>query len=46
MALEPGTTLAGYRMPRRYGRWPFLVSPRRLRAMPHYFLVSAQRSQA
>jgi methyltransferase (TIGR00027 family) len=26
----------------RYGRWPFLVSPRRLRGTPHYFLVAAQ----
>lgn len=28
----------------RYGRWPFLVSPRLLRGTPHYFLVAAQRS--
>jgi methyltransferase (TIGR00027 family) len=27
----------------RYGRWPFLVSPRRLRSVPRYFLVAAQR---
>jgi methyltransferase (TIGR00027 family) len=30
----------------RYGRWPFLVSPRRLRGTPHYFLVAAQRAPA
>jgi methyltransferase (TIGR00027 family) len=28
----------------RYGRWPFLISPRRLRGVPRYFLVGAQRS--
>lgn len=28
----------------RYGRWPFLVSPRRLRGAPRYFLVAAERS--
>ncbi len=27
-----------------YGRWPFLVEPRRLRRMPRYFLVAAQRA--
>jgi methyltransferase (TIGR00027 family) len=30
----------------RYGRWPFLVSPRRLGGMPRYFLVAAQRAPA
>jgi methyltransferase (TIGR00027 family) len=28
----------------RYGRWPFLVSPRLLRGTPHYFLVAARRA--
>jgi len=28
----------------RYGRWPFLVSPRRLGSTPRYFLVAAQRA--
>jgi methyltransferase (TIGR00027 family) len=28
----------------RYGRWPFLVSPRRLRSTPRYFLVAAERA--
>jgi methyltransferase (TIGR00027 family) len=27
----------------RYGRWPFLVEPRRLRRVPRYFLIAAQR---
>jgi methyltransferase (TIGR00027 family) len=27
----------------RYGRWPLLVSSRRLRGTPHYFLVAGQR---
>jgi methyltransferase (TIGR00027 family) len=26
-----------------YGRWPFLISPRRLRHPPRYFLIAAQR---
>jgi methyltransferase (TIGR00027 family) len=30
----------------RYGRWPFLVSPRRLRSTPRYFLIAAQRASA
>jgi methyltransferase (TIGR00027 family) len=30
----------------RYGRWPFLVSPRRLRGTPRYFLLAAQRAPA
>jgi methyltransferase (TIGR00027 family) len=28
----------------RYGRWPFLVSPRLLRGTPRYFLLTAQRA--
>jgi len=28
----------------RYGRWPFLISPRRLRIAPRYFLVGAERA--
>jgi methyltransferase (TIGR00027 family) len=30
----------------RYGRWPFLVSPRRLGGTPRYFLLSARRAPA
>jgi hypothetical protein len=30
----------------RYGRWPFLVSPRRLGGSPRYFLLAAQRAPA
>jgi methyltransferase (TIGR00027 family) len=30
----------------RYGRWPFLVSPRRLGSSPRYFLLAAQRAPA
>jgi methyltransferase (TIGR00027 family) len=30
----------------RYGRWPFLVSPRRLGGSPRYFLLAAQRALA
>jgi methyltransferase (TIGR00027 family) len=30
----------------RYGRWPFLVSPRRLGNTPRYFLVAAERVPA
>ncbi|HLZ73175.1 MAG TPA: SAM-dependent methyltransferase [Dehalococcoidia bacterium] len=26
-----------------YGRWPFLIEPRRLRRVPRYFLIAAQR---
>jgi methyltransferase (TIGR00027 family) len=31
---------------RRYGRWPFLVSPRQLGRTPHYYLIAAQRAPA
>ncbi len=29
-----------------YGRWPFLIEPRRLRRVPRYYLVAAQRAAA